>query len=418
MARLRSHLTLGLCTIMHAFTHAYGVLLVPLYLMMKSDLHLGGVKAATLIVTLYGLVYNAGSYGAGLLADRFDRRMLLGIGLIGNAAAILGMGLTHDYLCLLGLAIFAGLSGTLFHPAANALVPAHYPKNPGLAIGLLGMGSGLGFFSGPQFAGWRAKTAAWNLWHISQWQKPCIELGLAGLVFAILFILVAREAPGNPRTVRPPLPPRLRRKVVLLACVLGWRDFAGVAAITLASLYLQRACHRDEQAAGLIIGLMMLAGFGVNPLAVWLSPGRRRLPILTLFLIAGGVMSMTVPHFSVGLALIPLAVFQTLQMGSYALSDSAMLERVDPDLRGRVVGIFLSIAGTLGALSPWWMGWWVDRLGARASLPSGYDGPYAVLGLMMMAAAFAPLILRRLGPVQGAPSPLAEITPETMETVL
>jgi len=95
-----------------------------------------------------------------------------------------------------------------------------------------------------------------------------------------------------------------------------------------------------------------------------------------------------------------------------------MLERVDPDLRGRVVGIFLSIAGTLGALSPWWMGWWVDRLGARASLPSGYDGPYAVLGLMMMAAAFAPLILRRLGPVQGAPSPLAEITPETMETVL
>ncbi|HTW95244.1 MAG TPA: MFS transporter, partial [Tepidisphaeraceae bacterium] len=106
---------------MHAFTHAYGVLLVPLYLMMKSDLHLGGVKAATLIVTLYGLVYNAGSYGAGLLADRWDRRVLLGIGLIGNAVAIGGMGLTHDYFCLLMLAVFAGLSGTLFHPAANAL---------------------------------------------------------------------------------------------------------------------------------------------------------------------------------------------------------------------------------------------------------------------------------------------------------
>ena len=35
-------------------------------------------------------------------------------------------------------------------------------------------------------------------------------------------------------------------------------------------------------------------------------------------------------------------------------------------MRGRVVGVFLSIAGTFASLSPWLMGWWTDRLGARA----------------------------------------------------
>src|SRR4051812_22449984 len=49
----RSHVTLALCTVLHAFTHAYGTMLVPLYLLMVADLRLGGVKAASLIVTLY-----------------------------------------------------------------------------------------------------------------------------------------------------------------------------------------------------------------------------------------------------------------------------------------------------------------------------------------------------------------------------
>src|SRR5437764_1290537 len=149
----RSRLTLVLSTILHAFTHAYGAMLVPLYLLMVADLNLGGVKAASLVVTVYGLVYNLGSYGAGVLADRYDRRVLLGVGLVGNAAAILAMGLTRRYEVVLGLGVAAGLAGTLFHPAANALIPAHYPKHAGLAIGLVGAGSGTGLLPGPQ-SGW------------------------------------------------------------------------------------------------------------------------------------------------------------------------------------------------------------------------------------------------------------------------
>src|SRR2546423_1169900 len=197
---VRSHVTLVLATLLHMFTHAYGTMLVPLYLLIRDDLHLRGVKAVAFIVTLYGVTYSLLSFKAGVLADRHDRRALLGIGLLGNAAAITLMGFTHQYALLLALGVVAGVFGTLFHPTANALIPAHYPRSPGMAIGLLGVGSGLGFYLGPKFSGWRAESAHWQFFHVASWQRPLIELGIAGIACALLFLIVAsvtdhRDAP-------------------------------------------------------------------------------------------------------------------------------------------------------------------------------------------------------------------------------
>src|SRR5439155_24591071 len=190
---VRSHITLALCTLLHALTHAYGTLLIPLYLLVVRDLHLSGVKSVSFILTLYGMVYCSLSYFAGVLADRYNRKMLLGVGLLGNALAIVAMGLTRQYEWLVAWGVLGGLFGTLFHPAANALVPAHYPKSPGMAIGLLGIGSGIGFYAGPQFAGWRAQSASWHFGHIADWQRPLVESGLAGVVIGIIFLFVAKE---------------------------------------------------------------------------------------------------------------------------------------------------------------------------------------------------------------------------------
>src|SRR5438552_5031279 len=190
---LRSHVTVALCTLVDALTHAYGTLLVPLYLLVVRDLNLGGVKSVSFIVTIYGFVYCLCSYGAGVLADKYNRKALLGVGLLGNALAVTAMGLTRQYEWLVAWGVVGGLFGTLFHPAANALVPAHYPKSPGMAIGLLGIGSGIGFYAGPQYAGWRAQGATWHLAHIADWQRPFVESGLAGLVIGIIFLFVAKE---------------------------------------------------------------------------------------------------------------------------------------------------------------------------------------------------------------------------------
>ena len=231
----RSHITLVLCTILHAFMHGYGSLLIPLYLLMRTDLHLKGVSSASAIVTVYGLVYCLLSFPTGVIADRFNRKVLLGVGLIGNALAIVAMGLTRNYQMLMMYGVLAGVFGALFHPAANALIPAHYPKSPGMAIGLLGIGSGIGFFAGPQYAGWRARRRP-GIGAIGDWQRPLVESGIAGLIVGVIFLLV-REVHGHEMMrIRTPLTPRLRNQIIRLATVIGCRDFAGVATLSLSSI--------------------------------------------------------------------------------------------------------------------------------------------------------------------------------------
>jgi MFS family permease len=398
-------------------------MLVPLYLLMVTDLKLPGVQSASLIVTVYGVVYFLASFGAGILADRLDRRLMLGIGLGGNAAAITLMGMTRSYEVLFALGVVAGLFGTLFHPAANALIPAHFPKNPGMAIGLLGIGAGLGFFAGPQYAGWRAETdwLAWRWGTMGDWQRPLVELGLAGFAFGLLFLLLAREVPRPPREQRmashPPLGRRLRWRVVAIACVLGWRDFAGVAGLSLVGIFLLRAHGYDAKRTGFILGSMMLLSVIANPLAVYVSGARKRLPALAIALLLGGLTFASVPFWSVALILPVLCAFQTLQLSSYAISDAAMLERVPAELRGRVVGLFLTLAGTLAATGPWAMGAWTDVLGdAAASDPAAYRVIFGAVGaLMVLSAGSAPLIGLLGRPDELAIEPVSEVKPAMLE---
>jgi len=417
----RSHVTLFLCTILHAFTHAYGSLLVPLYLLMVSDLRLRGVSYASAVVTVYGVVYCLGSYAAGEMADRYNRKLLLGVGLLGNALAITAMGLTRQYELIMMFGVLAGVFGTLFHPAANALVPAHYPKSPGMAIGLLGIGSGIGFFAGPQFAGWRAQSAAWQFGTVANWQKPLVEAGIAGVIIGIIFLLVAREVGYHPPHARSKhaLDPRLRLRVSQLACVLGCRDFAGIATLSLASIYLQKAHGLDAKRTGFIVGSMMLSSILVNPFMVYFSPGRRRLPMLAIVLIAGGLVVALTPLVPLNYVLAVLMGFMVFQLGSYALSDAAMLERVAPQVRGRVVGQFLTIAGTMSSTAPFVMGYWTDRLGIRATQPSAYIPLFVTLGALMIVASACTPLIARLGEVEGPPiDPMTQTTPATVEPAL
>jgi MFS family permease len=420
-SNFQGHLTLVLATLLHMFTHAYGTMLVPLYFMIRADLRLDGVKMVAFIVTLYGVTYCAFSYYAGVLADRFDRRLLLGIGLLGNAVAITLMGFTHQYSLLLGLGVVAGLFGTLFHPAANALLPAHYPTSPGMAIGLLGIGSGLGFYVGPKFSGWRAATASWQWAGMAQWQKPLVELGIAGIICAALVLLFAREAESRVaehKRKQAPLGLTLRRRLWWISLTLGCRDFAGVSSVSLIGIYLQKAHGMSVQRTGAILGSMMLVSVFVNPLAVWISQGAIRLPVMVALLAVGGIGLAAVPFVPVGSIMIVLALFQTCHLGSYAVSDAAMLERVPGDLRGRVVGVFLSLAGTVAACGPWVMGYTTDLLGPHGNDPRAYVPVFAVTGAIMGLATVSAPFIARLGAVQGRPiEPFSEMMPGTMEPV-
>jgi MFS family permease len=356
-------------------------------------------------VSLSTAVYFLLSYPAGILVDHSNRKALLGIGLIGNGLAFVLMALTHQYWLLLVWAVVAGLFGSVYHPGANALIPAHYPKSPGMAVGILGIGSGIGFFVGSQYAGMRAETVGSSWWGMSNWQAPCAELGMAGIVGGLLFLMLASEVPHSPAHRRgQPLGKGMRRRMLGITAILGWRDFAGGASMSLLSIYFQKAHGYDARQTGLVLGLMGLMSIFATPLCVWLTGGRRRLSGFVLILIGGGLTQMLIPHVPIAWLLAVLSIFQVFHLGSYAVGEVAMVELAGPAVRGRAIGLYLTVCGTLGAVAPWVMGWWTDLLGPRAHEQSGYIIPFTVLGALTLFSTLAVPLMKRLGNMQQQPT--------------
>ncbi|MFN4243584.1 MAG: MFS transporter [Tepidisphaerales bacterium] len=397
-APLAAHVTLAGTTVLHAFTHAYATMFGPLYLLMRDDLGLTQVSRVTLLVTLYGLVYWLMAFPAGYLADHVNRQRLLGWGLIGNAACILAMGLTRRYELLVLLSVLAGLCGCVFHPAANALVPAHYPKAPGMAIGLLGIGSGLGFFAGPFYAGWSARHSTFGGEWLSDWQRPFVELGLLGLACGAAFLLLAREAPrpADDPGRGPPMPAWLRWRTLAHALAVSLREYASVGVPVLTALLLLKAYGYDTQRTGGMLGLAMLSAAVVNPLVVYFTAGTRRIPAHVTILVLSALLTAALPWFPGVWVLPALMALMTLLLASSAVGDAALTERVAPNFRGRVNGLFLTIVGGTAATSPFVVGFGVDLLGEHASRSAAYVPLYAALAATTLLATISAWTLARL----------------------
>src|SRR5437763_16425832 len=111
MSTEASHKTrmLWVVGVLHAFTHLYQVALMPLYLLIEKDFKFESVSQATLLLTVMMAAYFLPSYPMGVLADRVNRKKLLGFGLALNALGFVRLALAPDYAWGLVAVTVAGL---------------------------------------------------------------------------------------------------------------------------------------------------------------------------------------------------------------------------------------------------------------------------------------------------------------------
>ena len=176
---------LWLAGVLHAFTHAYQMALIPLYLLIQTDFKLGSVEAATLLVTVVGIASFVPSYPMGMFADRFSRKRLLGIGLAINSLGFISLSFAPNYATALTCMAVSGFGGSFYHPSATAWIARVFPVGTGRALGLVGVGASAGFFISPIYSGWRAMNSG-------SWRTPVLELGILGLIAAVIFFLAGR----------------------------------------------------------------------------------------------------------------------------------------------------------------------------------------------------------------------------------
>ncbi len=379
--------TLWLTGVLHAFTHLYQVALMPLYLLIQQDLRLTGVGQATLLLTVLLVACFGPGYPMGVLADRFNRKRLLTIGLAINGLAFVGLAFAPSYgWALLAVAI-AGFGGSFYHPAATAMIVRLFPQKTGKALGLVGIGAGAGFFVGPIYSGWRAALLQGTL-GAEAWRRPVLELGLLGVAISILFAWLAdeeRHAPAHERKRAEPLFPTAALWGFFVAYCLAFslRDFAGAGMGTLGSLFLQKAHGFDPKFTGLALSGIYLAAVVSNPLFGSLSDrGRKRW--LALAIVVSAAMIALFPHVPTGWIIPVYFLYGFFFMASYPMTEAAIMESVPDSVRGRVFGLFVMGGGILGNLSHWAVGAKVRQLGETAKSTSSYFPVYVGLALVLL----------------------------------
>lgn len=385
--------TLFLSAVLHAFTHVYQVALVPLYLLIRDDLEFDGEGKATSLVTVMMLAYFLPSYLAGILADKFSKKHLLAIGLAINGVGFIGLAHANSYSSALVCVIIAGLGGSFFHPSATSLVARLYPENTGRAIGLLGIGAGIGFLIGPIYAGWRAEMLE-PMIGPSAWRKPVFEFGLAGLIMAAIFNRFASdcktETPAESQAVAKPLPlfptKALWAFFIAAACFFGLRDFTGFGMGSLSSLFLQKAHHFDTKLTGSTLSIIFLAATLSN---LVFGHVKNRMRWTAVVLVAAGLLVFITPRFPAELIFLPLFVYGFFFMGSYPMIEAALMDAVPDSIRGRVFGFFITIGGCTGSLAPWIIGDWVKRLDTSAT---GNPAAFYPIYIMLMVTVLISLI--------------------------
>ncbi|MFY9858476.1 MAG: MFS transporter, partial [Exiguobacterium chiriqhucha] len=111
---------------------------------LDSYIQVGVIMATGPIMALIGSVVG------GRLADLYGRKPIMMIAILGDALALVGFAFAETFWPLLLLNAMLGLTNSLFHPAASAMVAdVTEPEQMNEAFGLLRMGHNIGAALGP-----------------------------------------------------------------------------------------------------------------------------------------------------------------------------------------------------------------------------------------------------------------------------
>ena len=341
--------------------------------------------APTLVLSLW----------AGVLADRYDKRTMLiavqvGMGLCALALGVLDVGgavaLWHVFLLCGLLGCFSAIDVPVRQAFAVEMVGPDQVTN---AVALNSMTFNLARIAGPAIAGLLVVAVG------TGWVFLINATSFAGVVAGLVMMDPAR-------LLRPPRVPRrrgqlseglryVRRRrdlIVLLSLVFFVATF-GLNFHTTLAVVARNVFGRGADAYGQLATLLAVGTLTGAALAARRSGrGRPRLRLVFGAAVAFGVLEVAVglmpTYTTFGLMLIPCGAaaltFTTAVNSTVQLS-------VDPQLRGRVMGLYMLLFLGGNPVGAPLMGWIAEAVHGRAPIVVG--GAVTVLGALACAAVLA-----------------------------
>ncbi len=335
---------------------------------IKRDLRLSDGQMGALTGLFFFLFYAAAGLPMARIADRYDKRKVMSVCIVGWSVANGLAGATTNFIQLAICRTMAGIGDAGCSPAITSVVAELFPpaKRPGIFAAVSAasaVGIGISLFLGGTLVE-----------HMS-WRVVMFVLALPGLLLAIL---VWTTMPPLAQTKKEDLPPMLATLTGLwriptyraLTVIIFFASASGFALIAWTAAMFIRTHGLSPSKAGLIVGACMSGGFLVGNMLCGYIANRlaardpRFLPaILGASLIANVALAL-VALASSDLTMAVVAFAVMLVSGGFwapiALTLTMGLAR--PQIRAVTASTFGIILSVGGAVGPVVVGIFADRL--------------------------------------------------------
>jgi len=386
-------LSLAFVGLLHGMIHTFSIFLSPLNAEIAAYFHAESISAITSLKTTYLVTYAVSNLFFGAMTNRISTRLILSCGMILNSLAFLLFFLVPpDGLpAMHGLWLLAAIGGGVYHPVANAFITRLFPDRKGWAIGITGMGSGMGFAFGPLLTGILSGPAGLD------WSRISFIFGLAGMVLGALAYVAIRDVP-HPETKRGErtggtgLTLGLGIFMVVVILVAGIRDFAMWSIQDVSDFFLARLFSGKANTAWYLF-LLNLPGIVVQPLAGSWSDriGRNRLGGIALAFYGAAIASLA--FLPSGLLFLPYLLMGVGQSATIPTIEAMVADYATPRTRGIMFGLFITSLTAIGALGPLLSGLFLDGFGRTLE---AFRQWMFVLGAVVLVGSAAMAAMPRL----------------------
>jgi MFS family permease len=377
--------------------------------------YLTGVRGLSLattgaVIAMSGAGSIAGQLFSGALSDRIGRRAMLTLGMLANAAALIGLGYSHGLPAIVVATLFFGMTIDLYRPASAALIadvvpPADRPR----AYGLLFWAVNLAFSIAMVLGGALARSGfVWLFW---------ADAGTCAVVGVMCWLWLPRDRPpragqvpqepgqreppaaGSPATARASARRWLRWPGGLLSdpVMLGYLALSLCYCFVYLQSYttlplamrLQGLSPQDFGLAMAVNGVLIVA---LQPLvSAWLGKHDPCAVLAAGFVVVGLGFGLTALAGSVLGYAATVAVWTLGEIVTAGLGAAIVADLAPPSMRGRYSGAYGAIWAGAYLLGP---------LGGTRLLAVGATVLWLACGLIATAAAaglllLAPAIRRR-----------------------
>jgi len=351
---------------------------------LKNQLALTNAQFG-LLLSAFSIAFATAQIPGGIFSDKCGGKIVSSVGVTIMAIAALSFSFSSDYIEFLILRCLAGFFGGLILPSSVKLLSDWYPSNErGIALGIFGLGQGLGFVVTyavgsivVQYFGWRMGS---------------IFSGMLGLAAAVLAFVFLKNTTGT--NIASPLPSKLategnfKRNLLLLVAV----NFTALSVLSgtlqFTPQFLLLRFNFSTITGGFVTSLV-----GITNIVASYSGGVSSKKFGGSYVVIGSMlMCVVLPAFlgysySTGFVfvLVALVGFATMFYFGPLFAGVARVGRERP---GTVFGVFNATSFGASALSPLILGYILDST-------HEFELAFASLSVIALIGLGAALTLKR-----------------------